>query len=72
MTPQVYTAIPTFGSTTGKTITIWTRLRFALQLLKQRRDLAGLTADQRRDIGITAEQAQKEAARPAWDLPANW
>jgi uncharacterized protein YjiS (DUF1127 family) len=24
------------------------------------------------DIGLTREQARREAARPLWDVPRNW
>jgi len=41
-------------------------------LAKQRRALANLTSDQRRDIGISAQDAAKEAARPVWDAPDHW
>lgn len=41
-------------------------------LARQRRALARLDADQLKDVGLTAEMAQKEAARPVWDAPANW
>lgn len=34
---------------------------------RQRRDLLELTDEQLRDIGVTAEEARREAARPFWD-----
>lgn len=34
---------------------------------RQRRDLLELTLKQLRDIGVTAEEARREAARPFWD-----
>lgn len=36
----------------------------------QRRALARLDANALADIGLTRAQAQTEAARPIWDLPA--
>ncbi|MGY9030648.1 MAG: DUF1127 domain-containing protein [Rhodobacterales bacterium] len=47
-------------------MTVWRALG------RQRRDLAGLDAHQLRDIGITAQQAETEAARPVWDAPSHW
>lgn len=38
-------------------------------LSKERAELAKLSDAQLKDIGITPDQAQKEAARPAWDIP---
>jgi uncharacterized protein YjiS (DUF1127 family) len=32
----------------------------------QRRDLAALTDDQLRDVGLTRHQARREAAKPFW------
>ncbi len=39
---------------------------------RQRRALARLNDAQLRDIGITAEAALSEAARPIWDIPGYW
>ena len=44
----------------------------AFKLRQSRRALAGLSAEQLADIGITREEADKEAARPLWDAPAHW
>ncbi|MEM8978578.1 MAG: DUF1127 domain-containing protein [Pseudomonadota bacterium] len=44
----------------------------ALRLQKSRADLRGLSEAQLRDIGVSTEMAQEEAARPIWDVPANW
>jgi uncharacterized protein YjiS (DUF1127 family) len=41
-------------------------------LARQRRQLAGLSDEQLADIGITRSEAEAEAARPFWDVPANW
>ena len=52
------------------------RLNFGLPLAawlrvsRERRSLARLSDHQLRDIGIDAETAATEAARPFWDLPA--
>ena len=39
---------------------------------RSRRALMGLTAQQLEDVGITPEQAEREANRPFWDAPAHW
>ncbi|WP_278922639.1 MULTISPECIES: DUF1127 domain-containing protein [Pseudophaeobacter] len=41
-------------------------------LLRQRRALKALDAAALEDIGITREEALKEAARPLWDAPESW
>lgn len=41
-------------------------------LRKERVELSKLSDAQLKDIGITPDQARKEARRPAWDLPENW
>lgn len=47
-----------------------TRLRNALALHRQRRHLAALDDALLADIGLTREDARREAARPFWDLSA--
>ena len=51
-------------------------LRQALMTLfavrSQRRALLDLTDEALRDIGLTREQAAREADRPFWDVPAGW
>lgn len=41
-------------------------------LARERRQLARLEPHLLRDIGLSAEVAQQEAARPRWDAPAHW
>ncbi|MGN7870523.1 DUF1127 domain-containing protein [Paracoccus sp. 22332] len=43
-----------------------------LALRRSRLDLAHLSDDQLRDIGLTRDQVAAEIARPIWDVPANW
>lgn len=57
-------ALPRFTPTA-----VTSRLSKARALARSRRALASLTKEQREDIGITARQAQEEAARPFWDAP---
>ncbi len=47
---------------------IWKRLA----VWQTRRALADLDADALRDIGLSAEEAQREARRGAWDVPDSW
>lgn len=48
------------------------RLLTIFDVQRTRIDLARLTDDQLRDIGLTREQVEAEIARPVWDVPANW
>lgn len=43
-----------------------------VSLARSRRALSGLSPEQLADAGISAADAQAEARRPAWDVPANW
>ncbi|MEM8579333.1 MAG: DUF1127 domain-containing protein [Pseudomonadota bacterium] len=43
-----------------------------LALWRSRRGLAQLDEAALRDIGISAADAQAEAQRPVWDVPAHW
>jgi len=47
-------------------------VRERLALLRQRRSLRSLDCAALKDIGISKEDALKEADRPIWDAPANW
>ncbi|WP_299553477.1 hypothetical protein [uncultured Tateyamaria sp.] len=39
---------------------------------KSRRALARLDSQRLNDIGIKADRAARESAKPIWDVPANW
>ncbi len=41
-------------------------------LWRSRQALSRLDSDALADIGVTPQDAQKEAARPVWDVPHNW
>ena len=53
-------------------------LRVAVVLVKwqhnwrTRRHLKDMDGHMLKDIGLTPEQARKEAQRPFWDCPAHW
>ena len=42
------------------------------QVWRQRQDLLRLDASQLDDIGLSRDEALAEAARPVWDVAANW
>lgn len=43
-----------------------------LDVWKSRRALARLDARQLDDIGISADRAERESAKPIWDVPTTW
>jgi uncharacterized protein YjiS (DUF1127 family) len=45
-------------------------LRDMLAVWTQRRDLRALDDDALADIGLSRREAEREARRPFWDLPA--
>ena len=57
---------------TGSTSRLMTLLSAAFAAYRQRQVLARLDDRTLADIGLTRAEATAEAARPAWDLPANW
>ncbi len=63
------TALPAPALTPSR---LFSRLRKAAALARQRRDLAALDDAMLRDIGVTRSQALDEAARPFWDAPRHW
>jgi len=69
MATLTYAALPAAGR---PGLGILRRLTAAFDLYLQRRALARLDDIALRDIGLTAVEAHLEAARPAWDMPANW
>lgn len=46
--------------------------RTAIGVWRQRRSLARLDAGLLDDVGLTRAEAETEAGRPIWDVPANW
>ncbi len=51
---------------------LFQRLARALQLTKQRQDLAALSDAQLQDIGRTRAEAEAESKRAPWDAPRHW
>ena len=50
----------------------WQDVRQARHLVRQRRALGALDAHMLADIGLSREEARREAARPFWDAPRHW
>jgi uncharacterized protein YjiS (DUF1127 family) len=48
------------------------RLKALLGLWRSRRALQNLDAAALQDIGVTSQQARKEAKRLPWDVPHTW
>ncbi|WJY21621.1 DUF1127 domain-containing protein [Fontisubflavum oceani] len=44
----------------------------AFAVWRQRRALAALDANARRDLGLSNEEISIETARPIWDVPQTW
>ena len=51
---------------------LFARLAAMVRLRKERLRLAALDDHMLRDIGLTRDEAQHEAERPAWDVPRHW
>ncbi len=52
--------------------TLASRFMAALDVWRSRHHLSTLEPHILDDLGISAKQAQKEANRPIWDVPAHW
>jgi uncharacterized protein YjiS (DUF1127 family) len=52
--------------------TVFASVKQMWAVRKQRKELAQMDSDRLSDIGVSFEQAQKEAARPMWDCPSYW
>jgi len=50
----------------------WKFLLLAQAARRERKALAKLDATALDDIGLTCTEAHMEAAKPIWDVPANW
>lgn len=49
------------------------RRLFAMDAVwRQRLTLSELDPDLLNDIGVTAAEARREAAKPVWDVPSRW
>ena len=59
-------------SSTAKPFSILAVFRNVGSTFRQRRALGQLDAVALHDIGLTRQQAVKEAKRAIWDVPSNW
>ena len=48
------------------------RLLTLIAIRRERLRLSEMTPEQLNDIGVTPEQARREASRAAWDAPDRW
>lgn len=53
---------------TSVLIAIWQAWQRRLMTVRSRRALLNLSAEQLRDVGLTEQQARREAWRPIWDM----
>ncbi|MCK8464298.1 hypothetical protein MUY35_10585 [Aliiroseovarius sp. S1339] len=65
-------AICTNTPTTKRLISPLSWLVHAWETHRERRALAKLDATRLSDIGLSYRDAQREASRPVWDIPAHW
>lgn len=63
-------AVLAFGSGSFFTDLNASRVFKAFKIASERHKLADLDEHMLRDIGITRNEADAEAARPIWDMPA--
>lgn len=66
------TFFASLGRTAGLSLDTGFKVADFFAIARQRRALAKLDSDALADIGLTKDQAQAEAGRPAWDVPAHW
>ena len=66
------TLIATLGRHTGLSSVKTPSFGQMASLRRQRKALARLDDMSLRDMGLTRAQAETEARRAAWDVPANW
>ncbi len=70
-TTATYTAINA-PVAAPKATGFFTLISQMIALHKQRKALADMDDAQLHDLGLSFAEAQAEAARPAWDVPATW
>lgn len=58
--------------TAPRRVSVFTLISAGVAVWRQRRALARLDADARRDLGLSVADIHLESTRPAWNIPANW
>ena len=53
----------------GKLTRAWSIIEFWMSVSRQRRQLAGLSDDALKDLGLSRSDVHREARRPFWDVP---
>ena len=67
-----FTQTRSCGAQTIGSKSFFARVLMAHDAWRQRRALSRLDASALRDIGLTKAQADAEAKKPLWDVPAHW
>lgn len=66
-------ALPRFAAKSARRApSLLARVMAAHSVARQRKALSELSDAQLADIGLTRAEADREAARPAWDAPQHW
>ena len=55
-----------------RSFSLLTWIATAVETRRERVALSQLDAHRLDDLGLTREQAQREASRPIWDVPSHW
>ncbi|MGI3169249.1 DUF1127 domain-containing protein [Pseudooceanicola sp. C21-150M6] len=69
MSTVLRSTAPSFSLRPGQLIAATFSL---LALSRSRAQLAQLDGAALEDIGVSLDQAKREASRPVWDVPCNW
>lgn len=67
-----HSSVAAIGAATPPRRSLFTRLVAMLTVRAERRRLADLDDATLRDIGLSRDQAMREALRPMWDVPPRW
>ena len=71
-TLRIATAAPLFAFAAPRPAALVSRMAQARALARQRAQLADLPVERLADLGLTRDEALREAARPFWDAPRHW
>ncbi len=72
-TPNQACYTPAIGAQrTARKVSLLNTLFNLHRIWTERRQLARMDTAQLRDLGLSRQDAEKEARRPAWDAPNQW